>query len=77
MSKYKIFCSIECNREYHSMSVGYAGDGHETHCENCGAPLEEDEYPEGHSPYCHKSCDHPCHDKYDEEQKAREKANGV
>lgn len=41
MRKNKIFCSIECNREYHAISVGYAGDGNETHCENCGKPLDD------------------------------------
>lgn len=25
----------------------------------------ETEYPEGHSPYCYRDCDHPCHDAYD------------
>ena len=25
----------------------------------------EVEYPEDHSPFCRKDCDHPCHDPYD------------
>lgn len=28
-----------------------------------------EDYPEGHSPYCYKTCDDPCHDAYDEEKK--------
>lgn len=28
--------------------------------------VERDGYPEGHSPFCHCSCDHPCHDAYDD-----------
>lgn len=36
------------------------------------APLyDPDEYPEGHSPFCHKGCDHPCHDAYDQWVAAR------
>lgn len=27
---------------------------------------DPDDYPEGHSPFCHRSCDHSCHDAYDE-----------
>lgn len=23
-------------------------------------------YPEDHSPFCSRDCDHPCHDPYDE-----------
>jgi hypothetical protein len=37
-----IFCSLECNREYHAISVGYPGDGDEDYCENCGTPLKEE-----------------------------------
>lgn len=29
---------------------------------------DPDDYPEGHSPFCHKTCDHPCHDEYDRQQ---------
>jgi hypothetical protein len=39
----RIFCTIECNREYHRTVVAYPGDGNETHCQNCGAPLTEEE----------------------------------
>lgn len=32
-----------------------------------------EEYPEGHSPFCFKDCDHPCHDAYDEEQRQKQR----
>ena len=34
-----IFCSLACNRAYHDTVVAYPGDGHETECQNCGAPI--------------------------------------
>lgn len=35
-----------------------------------------DEYPEGHSPFCHRSCDDPCHDAYDQAQVALRECQG-
>jgi hypothetical protein len=35
----------------------------------------ETEYPEGHSPFCVKECDHPIHDLYDEWVKERDNLN--
>jgi hypothetical protein len=32
---------------------------------HCPLDWSEDDYPEGHSPYCHRSCTHPIHDRYD------------
>jgi hypothetical protein len=33
---------------------------------------DPEDYPEGHSPFCHRSCAHPCHDKYEQEVKKRD-----
>lgn len=42
--KPRIFCSLACNREYHEVVVlSYPGDGNETHCQNCGAALDQEE----------------------------------
>lgn len=48
--KSRIFCSLECNREYHAVAFAYPGDGDEAHCVNCGDPLiagNENDAPEG------------------------------
>jgi hypothetical protein len=36
--------------------------------ENNTTGWNPEEYPEDHSPFCHKSCDHPCHDAYDQQK---------
>jgi hypothetical protein len=55
-------------------------------CTVCGAPqlgihyheMEDEwgspewEYPEGHSQYCHKDCEHPIHKRYDEWKAAQQ-----
>lgn len=44
----RVFCSLDCNREYHTVVAAYPGDGHEAECQNCGAPLEpEPDLPDG------------------------------
>ena len=43
MSAKRVFCSLACNRAYHEVVVAYPGDGDETHCQNCGAPLIADD----------------------------------
>lgn len=40
-------------------------DDEMTRCEQSDDNPPDVDYPDDHSPYCRKDCDHPCHDPYD------------